>query len=188
MKQFLAILLIVFMSNILFLDAQSNDTDKFHAEDPVLITSSGQSSDVLMVKILAKKSSLNYKLEKLATPEMIKDIKSLIIVSGGSTKGLGAAKIDKEEEYARTEKVINKAKEKGIKIIAIHVGGKSRRGALSDYFNKLVAENADHIIVVSSGNEDGFFTNIAKEKGIGIDSTEKIVLITDILKRIYNKE
>ena len=165
MKQSLILFLATFIFSLLVINAQDEVQNKFKAEDPVLITSSGQSSDVLMVKILAKKSSLDYKLDKSATPEMLKDFKSLIIVSGGSTKGLGAAKIDKEEEYARTEKVINKAKSEGIKIIAVHVGGKSRRGALSDYFNKLVAENADHIIVVSGGNEDGFFTEIANNKG-----------------------
>ena len=119
--------------------------------------------------------------------EKVGEFKSIIIVSGGSTKGLGAAKIDKEEEYARTEKMIEKAKEEGVKIIGMHIGGKSRRGALSDYFNELVANNSDHLIVVESGNQDSYFSNIAKDKGIGIDLSEKIVLITNVLKGIYGK-
>lgn len=188
MKQFSSMVMIAFILGIAAISAQSDTTNKFKAEDPVLITSAGQSADILMVKILAKKASLEFELNKSAPLDMLNNKKSMIIVSGGSTKGLGAAKIDKEEEYARTKKIIDKAKEEGIKIIAVHVGGKSRRGALSDFFNKLVAENADHIIVVSSGNQDAYFSNIAAEKGIEIDSTKKIVLITDVLKRIYNKE
>ncbi|MEN8194555.1 MAG: DUF6305 family protein [Bacteroidota bacterium] len=185
MKKNLFAIIIFLITFSFIMNAQNNN---FTAEDPVMITSSGQSADVLMVKILAKKSSLNYVLDKSVSAEKISEYKSLIIVSGGSTKGLGAAKIDKEEEYARTEKVIEKAREDGIKIIGMHIGGKSRRGALSDYFNKQVAENADHIIVVSSGNQDNYFSNIAKERNIEIDITEKIVLITDVLKRIYSKE
>ncbi|MCF6270341.1 MAG: DUF6305 family protein [Melioribacteraceae bacterium] len=188
MKQILLMVTMILIFGITIVNAQSETTNKFKAEDPVLITSSGQSADILMVKILCKKASLEYELNKSATPDILSNFKSVIIVPGGSTKGLGAAKIDKEEEYARTKKIIEKAKKEGIKIIAVHVGGKSRRGALSDYFNKLVAENADHIIVVSGGNQDNYFTNIAKEQEIEIDTTEKIVLITDVLKRIYSKE
>jgi hypothetical protein len=160
----------------------------FAAEEPVLITSAGQSADILMVKILANKSGLEYTLDKIAPPEKVDSVKSTLIVCGGSTKGLGAAKIDKEQEYARAEALIKRARENGVKIIAIHVGGKSRRGALSDYFNKLVAEHADHIIVVETGNEDGYFTKVAEDNGIEIDVTEKIAFITDILIRIYGKD
>jgi hypothetical protein len=181
--------IIVFLSLIIFssIFIAQNDENNFKADDPVLITSSGQSADVLMVKILAQKAKLDFTLDKSAPVEKVGEYKSIILVSGGSTKGLGAAKINKEDEYARTEKIIEKAKEEGIKIIGMHIGGKSRRGALSDYFNKLVASKADHLIVVSSGNEDSYFSNTAKERGIGIDLSEKIVLITEVLEKIYQK-
>jgi len=159
----------------------------FTAKEPVLITSAGQSADILMVKILAKKANLNFSIAKLATPEKLKDFKSIIVVCGGSTKGLGAAKIDKQEEYNRVEKLIKAAKGDRIPIIAVHVGGKSRRGALSDYFNKLVAENASHIIVVKNGNQDAFFTKIAKKKGIVVEESEKIIGIGKLLKNIYSQ-
>lgn len=162
--------------------------DSFIAEEPILITSAGQSADILMVKVLAKKSMLDYKLDKLVQPEDLDGVKSLIIVCGGSTKGLGAAKIDKEQEYARVEEIIKVSKKNDVKIIAINIGGKARRGVLSDYFNNLVANNADHIIVLNTGNEDGYFSKIAENNGISIDITEKIILIIDVLKRIYNKE
>lgn len=167
------------------IEAQSSNQHQFTAKDPVLITSAGQSADILMVKILAKKTGLNFKLDKTAMPEKLAGIKSVMIVCGGSTKGLGAAKIDKKQEYDRVEKLIKAAKKNNIPIIAIHVGGKSRRGALSDYFNKLVARNASHIIVVKNGNQDGFFTKIAKEKNIAVDVSEKIIGIQNILKTIY---
>lgn len=184
MKRLIQRVILLFFVSSISINAQ----DAFVAEDPVLITSAGQSADILMVKILAKKAQLNYTMDKSATVDQLADKKSILVVAGGSTKGLGAAKIDKADEYARVESLINQAKDDNIQVIAIHVGGKSRRGALSDYFNKLVAENADHIIVVSGGNEDLFFTNIANEKGIQLDTPEKIILTTNVLKIIYNKE
>jgi len=72
-------------------------------------------------------------------------------------------------------------------VIAMHIGGKSRRGSLSDYFNIPVAEEADCLIVVKSGNEDGKFSKIAKEKNIPLELPEKIVAVTEILKSIYTE-
>jgi len=160
---------------------------EFKAQGPVLITSAGQSADVLMAKVLAKKSALTYTLDKTATPDKLKGHKSLILVCGGSTKGLGAAKIDKEQELERIKDLLKAAKKENMSVIAMHIGGKSRRGSLSDYFNIPVAEVADCLIVVKSGNEDGKFSEIAKEKNIPLKLSEKIVAVTEILKSIYAK-
>ena len=159
----------------------------FTAKDPVLITSAGQSADVLMVKILSKKVGIHYIFEKTATVEFLDSVKSIIIVMGGSSKGLGAASIDKENELERVQALMEKAKEKKLPVIGIHVGGKSRRGELSDYFNKPVAENADHLIVVKEGDHDSFFSQMGKERKIEVQLPEKINDIQGILAEIYGK-
>jgi len=181
-------LVLVSILSTSFLISQEAEKKVFKAKEPVLLTSVGQSADILMVKILAKKAGLNFEVDKTDKPEKADSFKTVIVVCGGSTKGLGAAKINKEDEYARAEAVIKRAKKNKASVIAVHVGGKSRRGALSDYFNKLGAENADHIIVVKSGDADSFFANIAKEKGIGIDTSDKIVSIQNVFKDIFDKE
>lgn len=168
--------------------SQSADTSGFIAQDPVLITSSGQSADVLMLKVLSEKSGLEYVFDKNASPELVDSVKSVILVTGGSTKGLGAANIDKEAEYKRVEEIVTRARRNKLTVITFHVGGKSRRGTLSDYFNKLAAENADYLVVVGGGDEDGFFSNIAKKKDTPIESPEKIASIQEILARIFQKE
>jgi hypothetical protein len=160
----------------------------FKAQEPVFITSAGQSADVLMAKVLAKKTVLDFKLDKTATADSIKGFKSLILVCGGSTKGLGAAKIDKEQELERVRNLIKIAKNQDIAIIALHIGGKSRRGSLSDFFNIPVAEEADLLIVVKTGNEDEMFSKISEEKGIPLELPEKIADVTEILKSVYEKE
>ncbi|MBN1408188.1 MAG: hypothetical protein JW956_10380 [Calditrichaceae bacterium] len=185
MRQIKCITAFILLLSMSLIFAQ--EAPAFRAEEPVLISSAGQSADVLMAKILAGKAGIEFELDKMADAKKLEGIKSLILVSGGSTKGLGAAKIDKEQEYERVEDLIKAAKKLDVKIILLHVGGKSRRGPLSDYFNQLVAENADHMVVVVSGNDDGYFTKIAKDKQIDLELPEKIVAIQDILKVIYAK-
>ena len=51
------------------------------------------------------------------------DCKTLILAVGGSSKGLGAAGIDADQELARTDALISAAKEKGIIVLALHTGG-----------------------------------------------------------------
>jgi hypothetical protein len=179
--------LILFL--ILILSVNNVFAQDFKAKEPVLITCAGQSSDVLMAKILAGKSGLDFKFDKNAKEGILDSVESVIIVSGGSIKGMGAAGIDKDQEYKRVSDLIIKAKKLNKKVICVHVGGQSRRGNLSDYFNKLAAENSDMIIVVKEGDsEDNFFSNIAKEKQIPIQIPEKIINITEIFKKIYGKE
>ncbi len=165
----------------------AQDSLAFHAEEPVLITSAGQSADVLMVKILAQKAGIAFKFDKTAPPAVVDSVKSVIIVSGGSSKGLGAASIDKEQELKRLKDVIARAQKDKLPIIGIHVGGKSRRGELSDYFNKPVAQSANYLIVVKEGDYDSFFSNMAARRKIGISIPEKINDIQGILQAIYEK-
>jgi hypothetical protein len=180
----LSIILLLSLNGI----SQSADSSRFVAQEPVLITSSGQSADVLMLKVLSEKAGLKYVFDKTASPDMVDSVKSVILVTGGSTKGLGAANIDKEAEYKRVEEIITRARKDKLPVITFHVGGKSRRGTLSDYFNKLAAENADYLVVVAGGDEDGFFSSIAKEKNIPMESPEKIASIQEILERMFQKE
>ena len=87
-------------------------------------------------------------------------------VVGGSSKGLGAAGIDKEQEIDRVKGLLDAAKSSGMKILVMHVGGEGRRGALSDAFIEVAVPYADALIVVDGGNEDGLFDRLAGGKGL----------------------
>jgi len=141
---------------------------------PLLITSAGQSADVKLVKILAARESLDAKTVLLASDADLEGIKTLVIVPGFSSKGLGAAGISQEEELARVNNLIDLAVKKGIPIIMMHVGGSARRQGQSDAFNDLVAKHSKYMIVVAQGDEDQFFTRISKEKNIPMVTVDKI--------------
>ncbi|MBW7888155.1 MAG: hypothetical protein H3C35_07330 [Bacteroidetes bacterium] len=143
-------------------------------QQPILITSAGQSADVTMAGMLCKKAKLDAKTINRAKASDLLGIKTLIIVPGFSSKGLGAAGISREQEMDRVKEVIEAAQKQKINILMLHIGGKPRRGAQSDDFNKLAAEVSKEMIVVKQGDEDQFFSKIAEQKKIKIELVDKI--------------
>ena len=177
------IILILFITTITF-SLTNAQTIKY--QQPILISSAGQSADVILAGMVFKKINLNYKTVNLAKELDLEGIKTLVIVPGFSSKGLGAAGISREDEMNRVIDLINSAKEKKIEIIMLHIGGNARRGNQSDDFNKLVAESSSYMIVVSQGDEDKFFSNIAADKKVPITFVEKIVDATEPIKELFN--
>lgn len=142
---------------------------KENAEGPVLITSLGQSADVSMLDALMKKAgATDYTFNATASAEEVAGYKTVIIACGASSKGLGAAGISQEDELARGEAIVKAAEDNGITVIAAHLGGTARRGALSDKFNDLALSCANYILVVEEGNDDNKFTDAATDKGIPV--------------------
>ncbi len=152
---------------------------------PVLLTSGGQSADPQMIKTLLTRENIAFNFKPLATSADLAGNGSVIIVLGGSSKGLGAAKVSAEQESARITELLKAAAEQKVAILAIHAGGKNRRGALSDEFNRLGASQADELVVVAGGDDDGFFKAIADEHKITYASVAKISEIGPMLRAKY---
>lgn len=143
-------------------------------DQPVLISSAGQSADVKLVQMLAQRQKLDARTVPMATSADLEGIKTLIIVPGFSSKGLGAAGVSQQQEMDRVKALVNAANTINIPIIMVHVGGNARRQGQSDAFNKFIAENSKYMIVVRQGDEDGFFSDISKAKGLPLMLVDKI--------------
>ncbi len=143
-------------------------------ETPVLVTSAGQSADVTLVSMLFKRANLAAKPAPQAKAGDLDNVKTLVVVPGFSSKGLGAAGISREDELKRIKQLLEAAAAKKIPVLMMHIGGKPRRGQQSDDFCKMAAEAANHLIVVKQGDEDGFFSTIAKDAKKPIDVVDKI--------------
>lgn len=152
-------------------------------EQPMLITSIGQSADAQMVKALAERNGLKFEYKAAAKSDELTNVKTLVMVIGGSSKGMGAAGVNQAQEEQRAKDLIAKAKEKNIKIIAMHVGGSSRRGELTDRFIPLVA-NANYLIIVTDGNKDQAFTKVAAGK-MPVDLPANIADVAKYLKGAF---
>jgi hypothetical protein len=215
-KTFFVIFILVVTVSLGVFAADSEDIPK--VQYPVLTTSAGQSTDVETLNIIVEEAGIKYDYCDIPTAEILKDgvglggresadtgfhveihtdldkfpsgtqYKTIILAIGASLKGMGASGLTIEDEEKRLKEVIDYCKNNGIFIIALHVGGVSKRGAPGGDNEKMidaVAPYADYIIAAKDSNKDGRFTNIAKEKGIPFIEVEYALGVVDILKKAF---
>jgi hypothetical protein len=161
---------------------------KLSAAEPVLLTSAGQSADVQILKTLFDRSKVSTKTLPLAKPSDLEGVKTLVVAVGGSAKGLGAAGIDAEKETARLKSLLARARELKIPVVAMHIGGESKRGDLSDGLFSLVAAASAQIVVVKDGDKDGFLTKTAAANKVPLDAVEKLIAVIEPIKTIFGKK
>lgn len=166
-------LLIAFFFYVM-LTAESYAQKEIKFELPVLISSAGQSADVKLAELLFKKQKIESKTISMAKPKDLAGMKTLVVVPGFSSKGLGAAGISADDEMKRVKTLLAEAKVKKIPVVLLHIGGKARRKGQSDNFIKLVAEAAKYMIVVEQGNEDKLFTELSNSSKIPLVLVKKI--------------
>jgi hypothetical protein len=161
--------------------AQAAPEGKF----PVVITSCGQSPDGFILKMLCDRNKLKVTYNSLLKVDELKEFKSLMVVMGGSAKGLGAAGIDEPQELQRVQNVMAKAKEQKTTVFGLHMGGEARRGKLSAPFVEQVSPRCDYLIVTEDGNKDGYFTALSKEKQIPLMVVKDTQELGALLKKIF---
>jgi hypothetical protein len=170
-------------------------------EQPAFIASIGQSAGAQQAKVLATRAGLEFTFEARPAPEMLEGHKTLIVVLGASTKGLGAAGVDMDAEIAWATELFEEARASGMSIIAMHIEGGTRRGPSSDRVNTTFAPLADHLIVKgaspdqkwteaeeANGNADGLFTQIAADNGIPITYIARTLDAVGALQQLFGIE
>ncbi len=150
----------------------------------IALTTIGQSPDAMMVKVVLKKMKVSPDTDNLLKAEGLEGKEILIAVVGGSSKGLGAAGIDKDQENQRATDLLSSARDKGIRVLIMHVGGAGRRGKLSDAFIVTAVPFADELIVVEGANEDGLFDSLIEGKDIGIRMVPNVRSTSEPLKEV----
>ena len=162
-------------------------------ELPFVVTTAGQSPGALMVFVLAKKAEVPCDREDLLTVEMLKNKKdagepyhTIMITTGTSMKGMGAAGVDIDFELKRIEDIIVEAKAQGMTIIGSHIEGPARRVDETDAASiRTVIPESDIILVREDSNEDGFFTEKAEELGVPLISFEKMPELMGIMQQLF---
>ena len=196
MKKIMWTLLIILATTAAAGIAQEPD---MQLEQPVLITSCGQSPGPVRLKIFMKRLEYDFDYNVTATAADLQAEKeagtpymSLFIVTGASLKGMGAAGVSMKDELARTAALIAEAKKQGIIIVGTHIEGMSRRAqgaAAGDNSDELsidaVCQNADLLFVKSDGNEDGRFTVISTDRNIPLLLFEKNSEMKTALEKLF---
>jgi len=131
----------------------------------ILVTDVGQGNNAKIVRLLLKKNGItDITFVEIAAPDDLEGIGMMIVGVGASTKGLGAAGLDLEQESERAANLLAAAHARSVKIVGVHIGGHPRRGEISDPLNELVMMESDTFVVWIQGNEDDFFTRLAVTK------------------------
>lgn len=140
----------------------------------VVLTPFGQSPDAMMIRVVLKKLGIDGRLEKMLEADGLQGEKVLITVVAGSSKGLGEAGIDKDAEIERMQGVAAAAQAAGMKVLVMHIGGKGRRGTLTDLFIEEAVPMAGSLIVVEGGDFDGLFSRLSNEAGVEMMSAPSV--------------
>src|SRR4030042_839242 len=183
---------------------------------PILTTSAGQSTDVTTLNIVLDEAGIAYDYCDVPTAEMVGQgvglggresgpgfhvevttdlakypagtpYKAVIFAIGASLKGMGAWGLTLDSEETRLKKVIEFCKQKKIFVMAVHIGGESKRGPAGSDNERMidaVAPLADYIVVTKDSNKDGRFTKIAQAKKIPLTEIEYALGLVDIVKQV----
>jgi hypothetical protein len=184
---------------------------------PILTTSAGQSTDVTTLNIVLEDAGIAYDYCDVPTAEMVADgvglggresgpgfhvesttdqdkypagtpYKAVVFAIGASMKGMGASGLTLDSEETRLKKVIELCKQKKIFVMAVHIGGESKRGPAGSDNERMidaVAPFADALVVTKDSNKDGRFTKIAEAKKIPLTEVEYALGLVDIVKQIF---
>ena len=160
---------------------------KVQLDAPAMVTSIGQSLDAFSVQLAVKRAGVEPEYDAHMHPEDVTkgDAKTIFLAVGASVKGFGEAGISIEQEIARTNKIMDEAKKKGMKIVMVHLGGKDRRDDLSDQLIKLVAPRSDVIIVVPGSDDDKLIKTIADKGGIPYRTTASAITLAEDIKAAF---
>jgi hypothetical protein len=164
MKKILAAFVAVLTIGVLSSFAFAVEAPKLNG--PFIVTTCGQSPGAVMVRMSAMQAKIVANHDNKLTAEKLAatGAKTLIVTSGTSMKGMGAAGTSVENEIARCTALIAEAKKLGMTVVGAHIEGMARRTDSSDAASiEAVMKDADVILVVKDSDSDGFFTKYAQE-------------------------
>jgi hypothetical protein len=158
---------------------------------PVIQVAPGYAPEIEIIKIIARRVNLQLTSKIDATDKDLekdgkKAFETLIIVIGGSGKGLGAAGVSLDDEVARAAALIAKAKKLGMFIIGIHSGGADRRGPNTEALLPVELPFLNYLIIRADGNADGVFTKAAKDYKYPISVVENTMDLQGLFKKAFN--
>ncbi len=160
---------------------------------PIVVTTCGQGPGALMFDVICDTAGIPCEERELLTvEEFVSECTGdtawnvLVIITGTSLKGMGAAGVDVDSEVKRCLALIEAARELGVTIIVAQIEGPSRR--TDEYDEKSIramTPEADLLITRSDVNDDGYFTRIAEEKGIPQIFIEKTLDLQKLLPILF---
>jgi len=151
---------------------------------PFAITSCGQSPGATMLNVVATQAGLaSVNNNNMAAADLPADTKTLIITTGTSGKGMGAAGTDVNMELERCVALADAAKAAGMLVCCAHVEGMSRRTDANDQASiDGILAIADVVLVIDDSDSDGFFTNYCNTNNLPLLKVPVALNAADVME------
>ena len=179
---------VVFLSAALFFAGAASAAEMPAVEAPVIVTTCGQSPGAVMVKMSLMQSQITpvESNNTMTTSDLAgKGYKTLIVTTGTSGKGMGAAGTDVNKEIARCKELIEAAKAEGMVVITAHVEGMARRTDSADQASiDEIMPLGDAMLIVAGSNPDGYFTKLAQDNDKPLIEAKDALSIGSSLKEL----
>ena len=178
----------VFLSVVFLFSGTADAAEVPSVETPVIITTCGQSPGAVMVKMSLLHSQItpaDTKNDMTAADLTGKGYKTLIVTTGTSGKGMGAAGTDVNKEIARCKEIIKAARDEGMVVITAHVEGMARRTdqADQDSIDEIIPLG-DAILIITSSNPDGYFTKLSQDNNKPLIEAKDALAIGETIKAL----
>ena len=129
--------------------------------------------------------SINVHVDNVLGASDVADGSVVFLVTGASTKGLGAAGTNITAENSRAQAFADAAKANKITLVVLHVGGAQRRGEQADPIINKVVPAAKLVMVVNTGNADGLFTTLSSANSVAFNSYTRSSKMVASFKKIF---
>ena len=135
------------------------------AEEPVIITSAGQSTDTYIIRDVSNQLMIRSFFMPQARGADLKEAKTIVFVVGYSSLGTKLQSKSYEEEKMRIEKLIEKAKENNSTILTVVMGGEQSHNNTEELL-RLIGTQSDYMIGLRESSNESILTELAKERDI----------------------
>lgn len=129
------------------------------------VTSVGQASDSATLAYYVIPFGVDFEYDNLIHAEDVEAGSVVFLVVGCSSKSMGANKVTLESEIGRSNAFLQRAENGEITLVAWHIGGDARRGALSDIIAENVFSRANYVCFTANGNADLMLSTWADHEG-----------------------
>lgn len=157
-------------------------------EEPVLITSVGQSLDALIIKAIFDEMGIKADFLPLAKGENLRDYERVIILPGISYKGIAAAGITLQDEVNRATELLEAACDYSCHLTLIYLGGFITGDSRSQQLIQVLAPNVDAIIIYNDNRGPiDYFLQIARAKNVPIFFIDSLGNLCEELASIFSR-
>ncbi len=149
------------------------------AEETILVTSAGQSTDTYIIKDISNKLMIHNFFMPQAENEDLEDINTIVFVIGYSPLSEKVNQLSFETESKRIESLLNYASKNEVTVISVFIGGKQRRAAETDEMLGNIIPKSHYVISTFEGDFDHFISETARQNDIPLTLVDNITDISE---------